>query len=118
MVTNQSWETSVILSLRDRGGDCVDLQHIYDRIENYRSLISEDHKITFNQPNYRHTVRSTLAKLKNFGVVERPDRGMYSFTKRGKSFLPLFEKGISWERIDKPSFWKYLEELKNSLNIV
>jgi restriction endonuclease Mrr len=93
-----------MLSIRDRGGDYVDLQHIYDGIENYRALTSEDFRITFDQPNFHHTVRSTLAKLKKFGVVDQPGRGMYCFTKRGKSFLPLFEQGISWERIDKPSF--------------
>jgi hypothetical protein len=118
MEKNQSWETSVILSIRDRGGDFVDLRNIYDGIENYRILTQEDETITYDQPNFHHTVRSTLARLKKFGVVGQKGRGMYCLTQQGKGFLPLFEQGISWERIDKPSFWKRLEELKNDPKIV
>jgi predicted transcriptional regulator len=111
MEKNQLWEISVILSIRDRGEDFVDLLHIYDGIEDYRKLTQEDQKITYDQPNFHHTVRSTLARLKTFGVVGQKGRGIYCLTQTGKDFLFLFEKGVSWERIDKDTFWQALKAI-------
>jgi hypothetical protein len=96
---NCPWEIAVVLCIRDFGGDLVDLQRIYQGMEKYRELTKEEQEIEYGQPRYTHYVRSCLAKLKKFKIVNQKGRGMYYLTPLGRKMIPIFEGNISMERM-------------------
>jgi len=67
------WQAIVKVLLRFPNG--VALQTIYLEIQRYRE--ETDLKMTYGQQNFKHSIRSELAKLKKEGSVERLTRGIY-----------------------------------------
>lgn len=67
------WQAIVKVLLRFPDGAV--LQTIYLEVQRYRE--ETDLIMTYGQQNFKHSIRSELAKLKKEGSVERLTRGFY-----------------------------------------
>jgi hypothetical protein len=82
----------VILAIDDKGAERVPLQDIYSVIEKFRPLSKHDlepHE-RYPQENFKHTTRSTLAKLKKYDLAEHIPPAQYSLTARSIKNISVF----------------------------
>ena len=72
----EGWDEAVLEVLR-RTGRNTTLQEIYREMEDH-PLVTPRHKEYWGgQPNYQHSIRSSLARLKKRGVVSQVGRAVY-----------------------------------------
>lgn len=90
----RTWYSAVVLSLNEKGARNVELQDIYSVVEKFRSLTDHDREPhpKYPQENFKHTIRSVLAKLKKYGLVDQTDRAIYSLTKKSLENIDAFTK--------------------------
>jgi hypothetical protein len=66
----------------------------------------------YPQENYKHTIRSVLAKLKRYGFVHNPDRAVYSLAEKSTKHLGAFERDSKGRRgSSEESFREFLKGL-------
>ena len=71
-----TWEEAVLQIVKTSQGT-ISLQEIYRKMESH-PLVTPHHREQWgNQPNYYYWIRSTLARLKNRGAIQRVGRGLY-----------------------------------------
>jgi len=68
------WQ-AIMKVLLKRFPEGVALQTIYLEVRCYRE--ETDLKVTYGQQNFKHSIRSELARLKKEGSVEKVTRGVY-----------------------------------------
>jgi len=64
------WWKAIVNVLEAHFPETVDLQTIYLEVRRHRTLVDDDFKMRYGQPNYQHAVRSTLTHLVREGSVE------------------------------------------------
>jgi len=88
-----TWYSAVVLALKDKGSKGVQLQDIYDAVGKFRPLSSHDldSHPKYPQKNYEHKTRRCLKTLKDYGLEDHIDRGIYSLTSKAIAHLVAFE---------------------------
>ena len=96
----RTWYSAVVLALKEKGSKGVALQDIYDAVGKFRPLSTHDTEPhpKYTQKNYEHKTRRCLKTLKDFGLVEHIDRGVYSLTPKSIKHLRAFEEDSKGRR--------------------
>ena len=110
----RTWYSAVVLALKEKGSRGVRLQDIYDAVGRFRPLSSHDLEphSKYPQKNYEHKTRRCLKTLKDYGLVDHIDRGVYSLTPKAIEHLGVFESDSRGRRgPSEESFREFLRGL-------
>lgn len=69
--------TQTVKQILEHRGTTMWLKEIYDEVENRIHLTPEQKEITYEQPNFQHSVRRVLSELVKREEVIRVGRGKY-----------------------------------------
>ncbi len=96
----RTWYSAVVLALKEKGSKGVALQDIYDAVGKFRPLSTHDVEPhpKYPQRNYEHKTRTCLKTLKDFGLVDHTDKGVYSLTPKAIKHLRAFEEDSKGRR--------------------
>ena len=72
----ETWDEAVLRIVRGKNG-VISVQEICQAIERHPLVTPHHLELWKGQPNYHHSVRSTLARLKGRGEVRHVGRGLY-----------------------------------------
>ncbi len=71
-----TWEEAVLRIIRTHDGE-ISVQEIYQEMDSHPLVTPHHRKLWEGQPNYHHWIRSSLARLKRRGDIQRVGLGRY-----------------------------------------
>ncbi len=74
---SETWEEAVFRIVKDYEGD-ISLQEIYEGMATHPLVMPHLVELWGGQPNYHHSIRSYLARLKRKGLVRHVGRALYN----------------------------------------
>lgn len=74
---SDTWEQAILIVISNRG-EPMFLQDIYKEMENHPIVTAHHEELWGGQANYKHWIRSALARLKSKGKIIHVERAIYS----------------------------------------
>lgn len=88
-----NWKAAVLSAISALGGE-ADNQDVFDWLEDNWDIPRHLYEESYDRPNYRHTVRGYLSRLRDASKLERVKRGRYRITEAGRADLAVWRQAM------------------------